>query len=191
MEEELTPSEHRHPGLRWIGRVLGTLYILGTLLFGPVKWLALWLMRQSIIQKYKTGIAALPPHLGLAVSILSLGLLEVSKFAVLLIYGRYGVMAAVLATVMAKISLGYFAHTTWHAARPKVIATYPWTARADAWVGQQMALARAYRDGILAAIRESSWFSAATRMADALRPMMFGAVVALKMVLRNIFVQKG
>ena len=184
------PSEHRHPVLRWIGRAFGVLYILGTLLFGPIKWLAVWLGRQSFIQNYKAGIAALPPVLGLAVSVLSLGLLEISKIAVLLTYERHGVVAAVLATIAAKASLGYLAHTTWHAARPKVIAVYPWAARADAWVAQQIARIKGYRDHALAAIKASFWYPAVVQAFGVLRPAAVGAVAAVKKLCANLFGQK-
>ncbi len=187
----MPPPEHRHPVLRWVGRMFGVLYILGTLLFGPVKWLAVWLARQEVVHRYRLGIAALPPSLGLAVSVLSLGLLEVSKIAVLLVYHRYGLIMAVLATIAAKISLGYVAHTTWHAARPKVIAVYPWAARADAWVGQQIARIKGYRDHVVAAIRESFWYPAAVRVIDAARPVLAGAVATIKKLVANIFVQKA
>lgn len=143
----------RHPLLRWLSHAFGAGYILVTLLFGPIKWLARLLARQSFIQKYQAGIAQLPPPIGLLVSILSLGLLEISKIFVLLVYRHHGLFGAILAATAAKASLGYLAHTTWHAARPKVIAAYPWAARVDAWVGARIAFLKAYRDRVSAAIR--------------------------------------
>ena len=74
------------------------------------------------------------PAAGLAASLLSLSLLELSKIAVLLSYRRFGLLAALVVTLCAKASIGYFANLTWQAARPKVITAYPWAARVDAWV---------------------------------------------------------
>jgi len=39
-----------------------------------------------------------------------------------------------------------------------VIATYPWAARVDAWVGAQLALLRGFRDRGLDALRRRSWY---------------------------------
>lgn len=165
----------RHPLLRWLGHAFGVGYILVTLLFGPIKWLAKWLAQQSYIQKYQAGIALLPPPLGLMISVVSLGLLEVSKLFVLLTYRRYGLFAAILAATAAKASLGYLAHTTWHAARPKVIATYPWAARADAWVGAQIIQLKSYRD----------------RLAMTVRPLTESILAAIKKIRINLFGQKA
>jgi hypothetical protein len=57
-----------------------------------------------------------------------------------------------------KASLGYFAHMTWRAARPRVIVAYPWAARVDAWVGAQLALLRGFRDRWLGSLRRRSWY---------------------------------
>ncbi|MFO1424760.1 MAG: hypothetical protein U1F70_14135 [Candidatus Competibacteraceae bacterium] len=149
---------HRHPVLRWIGHTLGLLYILVTLLFGPIRSLANWLQRQQFIQRYQRWMAGLPPAAGLAVSLLSLGLLEISKIAVLLSYRYFGALAAVAVTIAAKASLGYFAHLTWHAARPKVIAAYAWAARVDAWVGVQLAQLRGFRDRWVGYLRSRPWY---------------------------------
>lgn len=155
MEE---PRRHRHPFLRGIGHALGVFYLLVTLLFGPIRSLAAWLERRRLIQRYAGWVGGLPPAAGLAVSLLSLGLLEVAKVAVLLSLRYVGVLAAVVVTVGAKASLGYFAHITWRAARPKVIATYAWAARVDSWVGAQLALLRGMRDRWLEALRRRSWY---------------------------------
>jgi hypothetical protein len=148
----------RHPLLRGIGHGLGVLYILVTLLFGPIQSLARWLERQRLIQRYERWVGGLPPAAALAVALLSLGLLEVSKVAVLLSFRYFGVLAAVVVTVGAKASLGYFAHATWRAARPKVVATYAWAARVEAWVGAQLALLRGVRDRWLGYLRSRSWY---------------------------------
>ncbi|KAB2925557.1 MAG: hypothetical protein F9K25_16755 [Candidatus Contendobacter sp.] len=149
---------HQHPLLRGIGHALGVLYIVVTLLFGPIRSLAAWLEQQRLIQRYERWVGGLPPAAGLTVSLLALGLLEVAKVAVLLSLRYFGVIAAVVVTVAAKASLGYFAHLTWRAARPRVIATYPWAARVDAWVGAQLALLRGFRDRGLDALRRRSWY---------------------------------
>lgn len=149
---------HQHPLLRGIGHALGVLYIVVTLLFGPIRSLAAWLEQQRLIQRYERWVGGLPPAAGLTVSLLALGLLEVAKVAVLLSLRYFGVIAAVVVTVGAKASLGYFAHLTWRAARPRVIATYPWAARVDAWVGAQLALLRGFRDRGLDALRRRSWY---------------------------------
>jgi hypothetical protein len=148
----------RRPLLRGIGHGLGVLYILVTLLFGPIQSLARWLERQRPIQRYERWVGGLPPAAALAVALLSLGLLEVSKVAVLLSFRYFGVLAAVVVTVGAKASLGYFAHATWRAARPKVVATYAWAARVEAWVGAQLALLRGVRDRWLGYLRSRSWY---------------------------------
>jgi hypothetical protein len=155
MEE---PRHHRHPLLRGIGHALGVLYLLVTLLFGPIRSLAAWLGQRRLIQRYERWVGELPPAAGLTVALLALGLLEVAKVAVLLSLRYFGWVAAVVATVGAKASLGYFAHLTWRAARPKVIAAYPWAARVDAWVGAQLALLRGFRDRWLGSLRRRSWY---------------------------------
>lgn len=155
------PRHPRHPLLHGIGHALGILYLLVTLLFGPIRSLAVWLEQQRLIQRYGGWVGGLPPAAGLAVSLLALGLLEVAKVAVLLSLRYFGVMAAVVVTVGAKASLGYFAHLTWRAARPKVIAAYPWAARVDAWVGAQLALLRGFRDRWLNTLRRRSWYPGA------------------------------
>ena len=152
------PHHHQHPLLRGIGHALGVLYIVVTLLFGPIRSLAAWLEQQRLIQRYECWVGELPPTAGLAVSLLALGLLEVAKVAVLLSLRYFGVIAAVVVTVGAKASLGYFAHLTWRAARPRVIAAYPWAARVDAWVGAQLALLRSFRDRWRDALRRQSWY---------------------------------
>lgn len=161
MTEDSTQHPRRHPLLRGIGHALGLLYILVTLLFGPLKSLAAWLERQRLIQGYERWVAALPPAAGLAVSLLSLGLLEVSKLAVLLTFRYLGLLAAVVVTVGAKASLGYFAHTTWRAARPQVIAAYAWAARVDTWVGEQLALLGRFRARWVGYLRSRSWYPGA------------------------------
>ena len=93
----------------------------------------------------------------MTVSLLARGLLEVAKVAVLLSLRYFGVMTAVVVTVGAKASLGDVAHVTWRAARPPVIAAYPWAARADAWVGAQLAQLRGFRDRWLGTLRRRSW----------------------------------
>ena len=149
---------HRHPILRGGGHALGVLYILVTLLFGPIRSLAAWLERRRPIQRYERWVAGLPPAAALAAALLALGLLEVAKVAVLLSLRYFGFVAAVVVTVGAKASLGYFAHITWRAARPRVIAAYPWAARVDAWVGAQLTLLRGFRDRWLDYLRRRSWY---------------------------------
>lgn len=117
----------------------------------------------------------LPPPFGLLVSILSLGLLEVSKIVVLIVYRHHGLFAAILAATAAKASLGYLAHTTWYSARPKVIASYPWAARADAWVGARIASLKAYRD----------------RVAIIVRPLIENGLAIVKKIRINFFGQKA
>jgi hypothetical protein len=152
------PHRPAHPLLRGMGHALGVLYILVTLVFGPIQWLATWLDQQHIIQRYERGVARFPPVAGLAMSLLSLGLLELSKIAVLLSYRSFGLWVAVGVTLCAKASLGYFAHITWHAARPKVIVAYPWAARVDAWVGVQLAQLRGFRDRWVGYLKSRSWY---------------------------------
>lgn len=158
MTDDTQHHPHRHPLLHWIGHALGLIYILVTLLFGPIQSLALWLGQQQMIQSYERWVARFPPAAGLAVSLLSLGLLELSKIAVLLSYRYFGLLAAIVVTFCAKASLGYFAHITWQAARPKVIAAYPWAARVEAWVGVQLAQLRGFRDRWLGYLRSRSWY---------------------------------
>ncbi len=155
---EQSHHHHQHPLLRGIGHALGVLYIVVTLLFGPIRSLAVWLEQQRFIQRYERWVGELPPAAGLAGSLLALGLLEVAKVAVLLSLRYFGLIAAVVLTVGAKASLGYFAHLTWRAARPRVIAAYPWAARVDAWVGAQLALLRGFRDRWRDALRRQSWY---------------------------------
>ena len=152
---------HRHPVLRWIGHALGLAYVLVTLLFGPIRSLARWLERQQIVRRYERRVAALPPAAGLALSLLSLGLLELSKIAVLLSYRFAGLPGAVAAMICTKASIGYFAHVTWRAARPKAISAYPRVARVDAWVGAQLAQLRGFRDRWLGFLRARSWYPGA------------------------------
>jgi hypothetical protein len=149
---------HWHPLLRWVGHAFGLLYILVTLLFGPIKWLAAWLERQQVIQRYIRLVASFPPAAGLTVSLLSLGLLELSKIAVLLSYRYFGLLTAMVVTLCAKVSLGYFAHTTWHAARPNVIVAYPWAARVDAWISAQLVQIRGFRDRLVGYLKNRSWY---------------------------------
>lgn len=165
-------EEHRrrrHPRLRRIGHVVGVFYLLVTLLFGPIKSLALWLERRHIIQRYERWVAGFPPAAGLSISLLSLGFLELSKIAVLLSYRAFGLLAAVAATLCAKASLGYFAHLTWRAARPKVIAAYPWAARTDAWVGVQLAQLRGFRDRWVGYLKSRPWYPGVIYAITALR----------------------
>ncbi|MER2529788.1 MAG: hypothetical protein ABTR07_17845 [Candidatus Competibacter denitrificans] len=145
-----TPSQangqHRNSLSRRIGQLLGLLYLLITLLFGPIKSLAVWLGRQQIIQRYQQWVSDSPPAVGLSLSLSSLFLLELSKILVLLTFQRGGLVAAAMVTLLAKASVGYFAHTTWHAARPKAIAHYAWVARVDRWIGIQLTKLRVWRD---------------------------------------------
>ncbi len=169
MTEHSNPRRHRHPRLRRVGHILGLIYIFVTLLFGPIQALARWLGRQQLIQRYQQWVARFPPAIGLSVSLLSLSLLEFSKIAVLLSYHRFGVWAAIIVTFCAKASLGYFAHLTWHAARPKVIATYPWAARVDAWVGAQLAQLRGFRTQWVGYLNSRSWYPGAIHTITLLR----------------------
>ncbi|MCC7221488.1 MAG: hypothetical protein IT490_12260 [Candidatus Contendobacter sp.] len=169
MTEHSNLRRHRHPRLRRVGHILGLIYIFVTLLFGPIQALARWLGRQQLIQRYQQWVARFPPAIGLSVSLLSLSLLEFSKIAVLLSYHRFGVWAAIIVTFCAKASLGYFAHLTWHAARPKVIATYPWAARVDAWVGAQLAQLRGFRTQWVGYLNSRSWYPGAIHMITLLR----------------------
>lgn len=161
MSENPQPQPRRHPLLRALGHALGLLYILVTLLFGPIRSLAIWLGQQRFIQGYQRWVATLPPAAGLIMALLALSLLEVSKLAVLLSFRYLGLLAAVIVTIAAKASFGYFAHLTWRAARPKVIATYAWAARLDAWVGEQLAQLRGLRDRWLSYLRSRSWYPGA------------------------------
>lgn len=169
MTDHEKPHRYRHPILRGIGHALGLAYVLVTLLFGPIRSLARWLGRRRIVRRYERRVAAFPPAAGLALSLLALGLLELSKIAVLLSYRLAGLPGAVAAMLCAKASLGYFAHVTWRAARPKVIATYPWAARVDAWVGAQLAQLRGFRDHWLDSLRARSWYPGAVRAFLAIR----------------------
>lgn len=165
-------EEHRrrrHSRLRRIGHVVGVFYLLVTLLFGPIKSLALWLERRHITQRYEQWIASLSPAAGFAISLLSLGFLELSKIAVLLSYRAFGLPTAVVVTLCAKASLGYFAHLTWRAARLKVITAYPWAARTDAWVGAQLAQLRGFRDRWVGYLKSRPWYSGVIYAITALR----------------------
>ena len=153
MPFEQEQRHDRHPVLRWIGHALGIVYILVTLLFGPIKALTRWLEQQRLIQRYEHWVAGLPPAAGLTASLWSLSLLELSKIAVLLSYRRFGLLAALIVTLCAKASIGYFAHLTGRAARPQVIAAYPWTARVDAGVEVQLVQLRGFRDRWLGYVR--------------------------------------
>ncbi len=180
MNTEPEQHRYRHPVLRGIGHALGVAYLLVTLLFGPIKSLARWLAQQRVIQRYQRMVASLPPAVGLALSLLSLGLLELSKIAVLLSYRSFGLVAAIGVTLCAKASLGYFAHLTWSAARPKVIAAYPWTARVDAWVGVQLAQLRGFRDQWLAFVRRRSWYPGVVNVITKLRKRVTRWVAAIR-----------
>ena len=185
-EQEQHPD--RHPVLRWIGHALGVVYILVTLLFGPIKALAHWLEQQRLIQRYEHWVAGLRPAVGLAASLFSLSLLELSKIAVLLSYRRFGLLAALVVTLCAKASIGYFAHLTWQAARPKVIAAYPWAARVDAWVEVQLAQLRGFRDRWLGYVRSQPWYPGVITMIKSLRQ---SAVHWTGMIKRRLAVQFG
>ena len=149
------------------GHVFGFLYIVVTLLFGPVKSVANWLAQQALIQRYKEFVGGLAPAAGLALSLLSLGFLELSKIAVLLVYERTGFIAAACTTLLAKLSFGYFAHMTWHAARPKVIEAYPRIRQLDSWVGAQIAIIRGFADRLRARLRALPGYAFAARSASA------------------------
>lgn len=169
MTSHRTMSRYRYPRLHWMGRVLGLLYVLVTALFGPIKSLARWLAGQQAIQRYQRMVANLPPSAGLALSFVSLVGLEASKVAVLLSYRYFGLAAAVIVTLCAKASLGYFAHLTWQAARPRVIAAYPWAARADAWVGARLAQLRGFRDRWVIYLHNQPWYRAGRAVIAMLR----------------------
>ena len=66
MPFEQKQHHDRHPILHWIGHALGIVYILVTLLFGPIKALARWLEQHRLIQRYEHWVAGLPPAAGLA-----------------------------------------------------------------------------------------------------------------------------
>lgn len=162
------------------GHVAGFLYILITWLFGPVKSVALWLARQRFIHRYKEFVGALPPALGLGLSLLCLSLLELSKIIVLLAYSKGGLLLAFLTTVLAKLSFGYWAHMTWHAARAKVIAAYPRVRAIDAWVGQQIAIIKSFRDRIFAKVTGASWYPAVQRFTAQVRQVAKSGIVRIK-----------
>lgn len=179
---------HRHPVLRWIGHALGMIYILVTLLFGPIKSLARWLAQHRLIQRYEQGVAGFSPAAGLAVSLLSLSLLELSKIAVLLSYRGFGLLTALVVTLGAKASIGYFAHLTWRVARPKVIAAYPWAARVDAGVEVQLAQLRGFRDRWLGYVRSQRGYPGAVTTMKRLRQ---SAIHGVRMIQRWWAVQFG
>lgn len=151
------------------GHIFGFLYIVVTLLFGPVKSVARWLAQQRFIHRYKVFVGSLSPSLGLALSLLCLSLLELSKIIVLLAYSKGGLLLAFLTTVLAKLSFGYWAHMTWYAARAKVIAAYPRVRAVDAWVGQQIAIIKGFRDRIVAKVTNASWYPAVQRFSASVR----------------------
>lgn len=162
------------------GDIVGLVYVLVTLLFGPIKSLARWLARQEVIQRYKNFIAHLPPAAGLTFSVLSLGALELSKVLVILAYRAGGVPLALLAILFSKASLGYFAHTTWTAARPKVVAAYPRVRAVDAWVEAQLLMIRGFKDRLLARVKASAWYPAAHQAIHAVRQVGQAAVKQLR-----------
>ncbi len=178
----------RHPILHWIGHALGIVYILVTLLFGPIKALARWLEQQRLIQRYEHWVAGLPPAAGLAASLLSLSLLELSKIVVLLSYRWVGLLTALVVTLCAKASIGYFANLTWQAARPKVIAAYPWAARVDAWVEVQIVQLRGFRDRWLGYVRNQPWYPGTITTIRSLRQY---AVRWISMIKRRLAAQFG
>ncbi|HOW75554.1 MAG TPA: hypothetical protein P5102_16545 [Candidatus Competibacteraceae bacterium] len=178
----------RHPVLRWIGHTLGIVYILVTLLFGPIKSLARWLAQQRRIQRYEHWVSGFSPATGLAASLLSLSLLELSKIAVLLSYRGFGLLVALVVTLCAKASIGYFAHLTWRAARPQVIAAYPWTARVDAWVEVQLVQLRGFRDRWLSYVRSQPWYLGAV---TTMRRLRQSVVRWVRMIKRRLAVQLG
>lgn len=180
MTQHPTMPRYRYPRLCGFGRILGLLYLLVTALFGPIKSLARWLAGQKTVQHYQRGVANLPPSAALALSLLSLVGLEVSKVAVLLSYRYFGLAAAVVVTLCAKASLGYFAHLTWQAARPRVIAAYPWVARVDAWVMVRLAQLRDFRNRWVAYLRKQPWYSASRTMITLLRKQTVGLVERIK-----------
>lgn len=162
------------------GHVFGFLYILVTLLFGPVKSVAQWLAQQRFIQRYKAFVGGLPPALGLTLSLLCLGLLELSKIVVLLAYHKGGLLLALCTTITAKLSFGYWAHMTWHAAREKVIAAYPRIRAIDAWVGQQIAIIKGFRDRIVAKVTSASWYPVVQRFSAAARQAAKTGIARIK-----------
>jgi hypothetical protein len=180
MTQHPTMPRYRYPRLRGFGRILGLLYLLVTALFGPIKSLARWLAGLQAVQRYQRGVANLPPSAALALSMLSLVGLEVSKVAVLLSYRYFGLAAAVVVTLCAKASLGYFAHLTWQAARPRVIAAYPWVARVDAWVMARLAQLRDFRDRWVVYLRKQPWYSASRTMITLLRKQTVGLIARIK-----------
>lgn len=159
LSDEQPHDPPNYPRLRGIGHVLGLLYVLVTLLFGPIRSLARWLGQQQWIQRYQQWVATLPPAMALILSLSSLVLLELTKIIVLLAFRAFGVLAAVGVTLCAKASIGYFAHLTWQAARPQVITAYPWAAKVDAWIGAQLAQLRRFRDRWLAYLRSRAWYT--------------------------------
>lgn len=162
------------------GHIFGFLYIVVTLLFGPVKSVALWLAQQRFIQRYKAFVGSLPPALGLTLSLLCLGLLELSKIVVLMAYHKGGLLLALCTTITAKLSFGYWAHMTWHAAREKVIATYPRVRAIDAWVGQQIAIIKGFRDRIVAKVTTASWYPAVQRFSVRVRQVAKQGIARVK-----------
>ena len=188
MPFEQEQHQYRHPVLRWIGHALGVIYILVTLLFGPIKALARWLEQQRLIQRYEHWVAGLPPSAGLAASLFSLSLLELSKIAVLLSYRWFGLLTALVVTLCAKASIGYFANLTWQAARPKVITAYPWAARVDAWVQVQLVQLRGFRDRWLGYVRSQPWYPGAITMIRSLRQ---SAVHWAGMIKRRLIIHFG
>ncbi|HRD66973.1 MAG TPA: hypothetical protein PKY50_12575 [Candidatus Competibacter sp.] len=162
-------------------------YVLVTLLFGPIRSLARKLERQQIVQRYERRVAAFPPAAGLSLSLLSLVLLELSKIAVLLSYRFAGLPGAVATMFCAKAGIGYFAHVTWRAARPKVIAAYPWAARADAWVGAQLVQLRGFRDRWLGYLHHRAWYPGAVAALARLRQYATGVARWIKDKLTTAF----
>ena len=151
----------QHPVLRLLGRFIGLVYILVTLLFGPIKSVARWLARQTWVQAYRDFVGRLPPGAALGLSLLALGLLEVSKIAVLLAYERAGLPGAAAALLLSKASMGYFAHLTWMAARASVVAAYPRVGRVEAWVLARLAVLRQWGVAVGGIIRAMAWYPAA------------------------------
>ncbi len=188
MPFEQEPHHDQHPVLRWIGHALGIGYILVTLLFGPIKALARWLAQQRLIQRYEHWVASFTPAAGLTVSLLSLSLLELSKIVVLLSYRGFGLLTALVVTLCAKASIGYFANLTWQSARPKVIAAYPWAARVDAWVDVQLAQLRRFRDRWLGYVRSQPWYPGAATTMKRLRQ---SAVHWASLIKRRLAAQFG
>ena len=188
MPFEQKQHHDRHPILHWIGHALGIVYILVTLLFGPIKALARWLEQQRLIQRYEHWVAGLPPAAGLAASLLSLSLLELSKIVVLLSYRWVGLLTALVVTLCAKASIGYFANLTWQAARPKVIAAYPWAARVDAWVEVQLTQLRRFRDRWLGYVRSQPWYPGAV---TAIRSLQQHALHWISLIKRRLAAQLG